>query len=64
MSGYRKWEDVKRDMFLWESMDLTEAIEQCYVASELIQIFDMAAGRSFLLKPTGINTEGMPRYEL
>lgn len=40
------------------------AIEHAHVASELIQIFDQAEGRVFLLKPTGINTEGMERYEI
>lgn len=49
---------------MWRWMDLTEAKEQLYVASQLVTLFDLAGGRCFLLKPTSVNTEGMRHYEL
>lgn len=48
----------------WRRMDLTEAIEHANLACDLIALFDLADGRVLLLKPTGVNTEGMKTYEI
>ena len=49
---------------LWDFIDLDAAKEHCYIATELIELFDLANGRVRLLKPTSIDSEGVSTYEL